>query len=54
MTRENACQEGAFGARLSRIAPVAQGIEQRIPNPCAACSNHAGGTNDFSWLDDPV
>ncbi len=27
------------------IAPVAQGIEHRIPNPCAAGSNPAGGTN---------
>ena len=25
-------------------APVAQGIEHRIPNPGVACSNHAGGT----------
>ena len=27
-----------------RDAPVAQGIEHRIPNPCAAGSNPAGGT----------
>ena len=26
-------------------APVAQWIEQWIPNPCAACSIHAGGTS---------
>ncbi len=26
------------------MAPVAQGIEHRIPNPGVACSNHAGGT----------
>ena len=32
---------------LQVFAPVAQGIEQWIPNPCAACSNHAGGTNIF-------
>ncbi len=41
---ENACQPAAFGARLSCVAPVAQGIEQRIPNPCAASSILAGGT----------
>ena len=28
-----------------QFAPVAQGIEHRIPNPCAAGSNPAGGTN---------
>ena len=27
-----------------RMAPVAQGIEQRIPNPCVARSSRAGGT----------
>lgn len=32
------------------FAPVAQGIEQRIPNPCAACSIHAGGTNNIKEL----
>ena len=42
--RENACQDKAFGAKLLSIAPVAQGIEQRIPNPCAAGSIPAGGT----------
>jgi integration host factor subunit beta len=26
------------------MAPVAQGIEQRIPNPCVARSSRAGGT----------
>jgi hypothetical protein len=41
---ENACQDKAFGAKLLFIAPVAQGIEQRIPNPCAAGSIPAGGT----------
>ena len=45
--RENPCQDTAFGAKLSYIAPVAQGIEQRIPNPCAAGSIPAGGTNDI-------
>ncbi len=36
-----------------RFAPVAQGIEHRIPNPGVACSNHAGGTSKFKglWLD---
>lgn len=33
-------------------APVAQGIEHRIPNPGVACSNHAGGTNKVSILTD--
>ena len=42
--RENPCQKTAFGAKLLYIAPVAQGIEQRIPNPCAAGSIPAGGT----------
>ena len=31
-------------------APVAQGIEHRIPNPCAAGSNPAGGTNKNNGL----
>jgi membrane-bound lytic murein transglycosylase D len=31
--------------RFLAAAPVAQGIEHRIPNPCAAGSNPAGGTN---------
>ena len=37
-------------SNLQGFAPVAQWIEQRIPNPCAACSIHAGGTNDFNGL----
>ena len=32
------------------IALVAQWIEQWIPNPCAAGSIPAGGTNDFREL----
>jgi hypothetical protein len=31
-------------------APVAQWIEQWIPNPCAASSILAGGTNNFKYL----
>ena len=30
--------------RLAEVGPVAQGIEQWFPKPCAACSNHAGAT----------
>jgi hypothetical protein len=32
------------------MAPVAQWIEQWIPNPCAASSILAGGTNKYKWL----
>ncbi len=32
------------GSKTFQIAPVAQGIEQWIPNPCAAGSIPAGGT----------
>jgi hypothetical protein len=28
----------------THFGPVAQGIEQWFPKPCAACSNHAGAT----------
>ena len=31
--------------------PVAQGIEQWFPKPCAACSNHAGATEQLLLLD---
>ena len=34
-----------FLTTFQNQAPVAQGIEHRIPNPGVACSNHAGGTN---------
>ncbi len=34
-----------FPAGVSLFAPVAQWIEQQIPNLCAACPIHAGGTN---------
>jgi hypothetical protein len=34
-----------FLPTFHKRAPVAQGIEHRIPNPGVACSNHAGGTN---------
>ena len=30
--------------KSSFLGPVAQGIEQWFPKPCAACSNHAGAT----------
>ena len=33
-----------------QFAPVAQGIEHRIPNPGVACSIHAGGTNKNKGL----
>ena len=32
------------------LAPVAQRIELRIPNPGVACSSHAGGTNKINSL----
>ena len=35
---------------LNQHAPVAQGIEHRIPNPCAAGSNPAGGTKSKKWV----
>ena len=35
---------------LFAMAPVAQGIEHRIPNPGAAGSNPAGGANEISRL----
>ena len=31
-------------------APVAQGIEQRIPNPCAAGSNPARRTSSIDFV----
>ncbi len=36
------------------FAPVAQWIEHRIPNPCAASSILAGGTNNNSYLFSPI
>jgi hypothetical protein len=53
---KNTCGPYGIGVRNSAqaipttMAPVAQGIEHRIPNPGVACSNHAGGTNDISHL----
>ena len=35
---------------LQGFAPVAQWIEQRIPNPCAASSILAGGTKEIKGL----
>ena len=31
-------------SKVLYYGPVAQGIEQWFPKPCAACSNHAGAT----------
>ena len=36
------------------IGPVAQGIEQWFPKPCAACSNHAGATRNDCYLSDQL
>jgi len=35
---------------LLSIGPVAQGIEQWFPKPCAACSNHAGATSTVNKI----
>ncbi len=39
-----------IGGKAHSTAPVAQWIEQWIPNPCAACSIHAGGTNKIQGV----
>jgi hypothetical protein len=50
---EKACRAAKIGVRIfrgyksSQNAPVAQWIEQQIPNLLAACSIHARGTNEI-------
>jgi hypothetical protein len=49
--RKTACFEagiGVIGVYEFETAPVAQWIEQWIPNPCAAGPIPAGGTNEFN------
>ena len=36
--------------KSSFLGPVAQGIEQWFPKPCAACSNHAGATSTVNKI----
>ena len=43
-------ESGVFSPHFPQSAPVAQGIEHRIPNPGVACSIHAGGTNEIKQL----
>jgi hypothetical protein len=51
---EKACRDAKIGVRNFHIfqpnAPVAQWIEQRIPNPLAASSILARGTNRITRL----
>ena len=57
MAVKKPCHDGKIGAKLpghhgktaamGRFALVAQGIELRIPNPCAAGSIPAGGTTEI-------
>ncbi len=53
--RENACRIVKFGVNIfcdpsQPNAPVAQWIEQRIPNPFVGCSIHPRGTSAFAYF----
>ena len=44
-----------FGIHIERytfvvILPFCQSLSQGIPNPCVACSSHAGGTSEKKEL----